>query len=725
MSKRQLNKTALAIMIALGVIHPLYAQQSNEAEVTSPAQGEGSAKLERIEVTSQKRAQSLQEVPIGISAFGADDIARLNADDLSDLQYATPNLTVSTNNRSNARIGIRGVSDFSRNPGYDNRVSVYVDGIYVGRSAASNQSTLDLQRIEVLRGPQGTLFGKNTVAGAINITTKRPQEEFSASVEGTLGNFSHRELTARVNGALIDDTLYAKLTVNNTNRDGYVTNLFDGSKLNGLDNQALRLQLRWMLDNTEININADYDEQNAEFHGREPINDAAAPNLFEVSFNKGSLQYVELQGLSAIIEHQLANGLQLDSLTGLRKTTFQNSADEDYTAVAWQPGISPFADTESAIGEESDQLSQEFRLLSPAYDKFDYVVGLYYFDQTNDATTSAGVGNNIATVRVPASVDTTSFAAYLHGNYWLTQRMQFTGGLRYTNEEKSIDFEIVDTTGTFTNGTLTDDRKVSDLSPKVGLNFFANDDLMVYANYARGFKSGGWNADFVESLQGLGFADEQVDSAELGVKSSLLQERLRLNVAVYQSDYSDFQVQQFVELPDGTTDIILTNAGEVTAQGLELDINFAANDAVTLWTTYGYTDATFERFKNGGGDGIDFDGNKLPDAPTHSFNVGIQGYFPLFDNASLVTQLDYSYRDDFYTNPNNAENTKVDSYTLLNARVGIEANSGVWSLYLWSRNVADSDEPTYKSRSFLGIPRAVYMEPRMVGVTFTYRFGDI
>jgi iron complex outermembrane receptor protein len=478
------------------------------------------------------------------------------------------------------------------------------------------------------------------------------------------------------------------------------------------------------MENTEINISADYDEQNAEFHGREPINDVAAPNLFEVAFNKGSLQYVELKGLSAVIEHQLANGMQFDSLTGIRQTVFQNSADEDYTAVTWSPGINPFADTQSAIGEDSEQFSQEFRLLSPANDQFDYVVGLYYFEQTNDATTSAGVGNNIATVRVPASVDTTSYAAYIHGNYQLTDQLQFTGGLRYTNEKKSIDFAIIDTTGTFTNGTFVDDRKVSDLSPKVGLNYSVNDDLMIYANYARGFKSGGWNADFVESLQGLGFDDEQVDSVEMGLKSTLLQERIRLNAALYRSDYSDFQVQQFVELPDGTTDIILTNAGEVTAQGLELDINFAISDSLTLFSTYGYTDATFDSFKNGGGDGIDFDGNELPDAPNHSFNIGLQGVFPIFETASLVAQVDYSSRSDFFTNPNNADNTKVDAYNLLNARIGVESDDGVWSVFLWSRNLTDNDDPTYKSRSFLGIPRAVYMEPRMVGLTVNYRFGE-
>jgi iron complex outermembrane receptor protein len=144
--------------------------------------GEGQFALEEVIITAQKREQSIQDVPIAITAFGSEDLERLNASDMSDLQYSTPNLTVSSNLKSTPRLGMRGISDFSRNPGYDNRVSVYVDGMYAGRSAASNQSTLDIERVEVLRGPQGTLFGKNTVAGAISLTTRKPTEEFGSPV---------------------------------------------------------------------------------------------------------------------------------------------------------------------------------------------------------------------------------------------------------------------------------------------------------------------------------------------------------------------------------------------------------------------------------------------------------------------------------------------------------------------------------------------------------------
>ena len=707
-------------VLGSGFVWPLYAEDTKSSAIEEG----NSSSLENVMVTVQKRLQNMQEVPVAITAINSDDIERLNASNLGELQFATPNLTVSTNNRSNARIGLRGVSDNSRNPGYDNRVSVYVDGIYVGRSAAANQATLDLERIEVLRGPQGTLFGKNTVAGAINMTTKRPDGQFNGYLQTSIGNYSHKEVTGLINGALVDEQLYAKLMVNDTQRDGYIRNLYDNTELNGLDNQALRLQLRWLSEKTEVNFNVDYGEQNAEFHGREAINDSAAPELFEVAFNKGSLQYVELKGISAIVEHELENGMSFNSLTGFRETNYQNSADEDYRAIDFDGTTSPFADAESAIGEESEQFSQELRLASVANDDYDYVIGLYYFDQTNTASTSAGVGNNIVSVTVPATVDVTSYATFIHGNYRLSENLQFTGGLRYTSEEKSIVFSITDSTGLFTNGSLTDSRDSDNFSPRIGLNYFASDDVMYYTSFARAFKSGGWNADFVESLDGLGFDDEEVDSFELGVKTTLLNGSGRLNISVFQSDYSNFQVQQFVVLPNDITDIILTNAGEVSAQGLELDFNYAINEQFKLWATYGYTDATFDSFKNGGGDGVDYDGNELPDAPKNSYSLGIEGYFSLSDSLSLITQFDYSHRDDFFTNPSNADSTAVKGYDRLNARIGIEPNDHVWSVYLWVKNLLDSDDQTYRSRSFLGIDRAVFMEPRMAGVSFKYNFGD-
>jgi len=689
------------------------------ASVPVAAQQADGPTIEEIVVTAQKREQSLQDVPIAITAFGEGDLERLNAYRLSDLQYSTPNLTISPQNRSNLRVGLRGVSDFSRNPGYDNRVSVYVDGVYVGRSAASNQAALDIERVEVLRGPQGTLFGKNTVAGAINLTTSKPQGEFASFVELEAGNDSLYAVTGMLNGALVEDKLFAKAVINTTQRDGYVTNLFNGEDLNGLDDTGGRLQLRWLGEATEVNFAIESMKSDALFHGREAVPDPAAPAIYEVNFDVESLQEIDLFGASVTVDHEFANGYTLTSISGYRDTEFQNQADEDYA---------PLDISSSAIGEQSDHFSQEFRLASPADERYDYVVGLYYFDQTNDSTTSARGGALFpvpnSAVTVPATVDVNSWAVFFHGSYQLTDKLQLTGGLRYTYEEKEVDFTITDTTGLFTNGSFQDDRDADDLSPKIGLNYFLNDEVMFYGSYSKGFKSGGWNVDFLRTFEQIAFDDEEVDSYEAGVKSTLGDGRLRLNAAVYRMEYTDFQVFQFVPLSTGGTILTLTNAGEVTSQGLELDANWALSNAFTLWANFGYTDAEFDSFKDGGGPGVDYDDNKLPDAPETTYGLGIEGRFPVGPGGELVAQLDYSYRDDFFTNPNNEPVNEVDSYTLWNGRVGYESLDGTWSVYAWGRNLADSDDEIYKSVAFLGINRAVYQEPRMYGVTFRYNFGE-
>ena len=673
--------------------------------------------LEEVVVTAQKRAESLQDVPIAITAFGAEDIQRLNSANLSDLQYSTPNLTISPQNRSNLRLGLRGVSDSSRNPGYDNRVSVYVDGIFVGRSAASNQATLDLERIEVLRGPQGTLFGKNTVAGAISLTTSKPENEFGGFVRAEVGNYGRQAITAKIEGGLGSEQLSGKLLINDTQRDGHVDNLFDGTELNGLDDRSIRAQLRWQGESTEINLAYDQDERKAQFHGREAVNDRAAPPIYQVSFNAGSLQDQETRGISLIIDHELSSGMTLSSLTAYRETEFQNSADEDY---------SPLDISSSALNEDSDHWTQEFRLLSAENESYDWVVGAFFLDQTNESTSVAYGGalfpNPNTSVSVPATVDVTAWALYAHGNYRFSPQWELTAGIRYTSEDKDVAFESIDTTGLFTSGSYDDSLSATDLSPMVGLNWFASDDVMFYAKYARGFKSGGWNVDFVRTFEQLAFDDEQVDSYELGMKSDFWDGRGRLNVTAYLSDYTDFQVFQFVPLSNGGTVLTLTNAGEVTAQGFEVDLNIAATNWLTLWATYGYTDATFDRFEDAGGPGVDYDGNVLPDAPENAWSLGMEVNTPIGDNLEFIGSLDYAWRDDFYTNGNNSAATFVEAYDIVNGRMGVRTTDGTWEAFVWGRNLADSNDAIYASRAFLGINRQTYLDPRMYGVNVTYNF---
>lgn len=702
---------ASAILATTSTIPPVFAEETN-------TQGKEKVALEVIQVTAQKRTQSIQEVPIAISAFGDDDLARTNSSDMSDLQYFTPNLMIADNGNT-PRIGIRGISDFSRNPGYDNRVSVYVDGIYAGRSGAANQSTLDIERVEVLRGPQGTLFGKNTVAGALSLTSRKPTEDFSGSIKIDVGNDDYLSVTGLINGTLIEDRLLAKLVVNDKQRDGYKTNIHTGDDLDGLDEHAARLQLRWLMDKGEANIYVDSSKDKTARISYESVNDPFAPEIFEIAVDGETFQSTETSGLGVNIDYSLPNDFELTSITGYRQTDVSTSDDEDYSA---------FDVAVIRTSEDSSHFSQEFRLTSPFHDSYDYVLGLFYFDQSNESASAAIGGDKFpnpnTSVSVPAQVDVSSVAAFIHGNYRVSERWQLTGGLRYTYEEKSVDYNIRDTTGIFTNGSLQDERDAENFSPKLGVNFFVNQDLMFYSGYSRGFKSGGWNVDFISTFDKVSFDDEQVDSYELGMKSTLADGRIRFNAALYSANYSDFQVFQFVPLDTGGTIISITNAAEVTAKGFETDVNWAATENITLWATYGYTDSSFDEFKDGGGIGIHYDGNSTADAPKHTYSLGLEFRYPVGDLGELVASTNYSYRDEFYTNPNNLETNVVGAYDLINARIGIESNDGSWSLYAWGKNLSDARDITEHSVSFLGIERASYLQPMRYGINFEYRFEE-
>jgi len=679
--------------------------------------------LEEVVVTAQKRDQSLQDVPLAITALSSDDLQRVNAQDMKDIQFSTPNLTVNGATAATQSFGIRGISDFSRNPGYDNRVGVYVDGVWAGRSTASNQSALDIQSVEVLRGPQGTLFGKNTVAGALNITTKRPTEELGGTLAVDLGNYNLQKVMGTINLPLTDNLL-TKLSVSTTRRDGHVDDVFTSRDYEDKDEQAVRGQVQWNAsDNTEVMFSFDHMENEFTTTIAESAGDALAPKPYEVALDGTQFMSTQVEGLGLTINHTLESGFELTSITGKRYSEWVlTDNDEDYT-----PG--PFAS--SSFTEESDHISQEFRLASPEDDDFDYVLGVYFLDQeingNNDALAFAPLVNPLAPAvyvgaRAASTVEVSSFAAFAHGNYQLTDNLELTAGLRYTKEDKDLDYSIEDTSGLFANTTLKDDRSASNWSPKASLNWFVNDDIMIYGSYSKAYKSGGWNADMVASAEAIGFDDEEVDSFEIGMKSTLLDGRMRFNATVFHANYTDYQVFSFVPLSSGGTLITVSNAGEVTSQGLELDLQWMISENWRLWSAYGYTDSTFDKFENGGGPGVNYDGNATANAPEDNFSFGFE-YATQTADGELIASMDYFYRGESFSNPNNAADNEVESREEVSARVGYEAGSGQWSAYLWGKNLTDETTVISSSRSFLGLKREQFNMPRTYGISVKYNFG--
>lgn len=682
-------------------------------------------RLEEIVVTAQKREQSQQDVPIAITAVSAADIERIGATEVKDIQFSTPNLVVAGTNPVQQSFGIRGVSDRGRNPGYDQRIGVYVDGVWVGKSAASNQSALDVQTMEILRGPQGTLFGKNTVAGAINITTKRPTDELSGFIHGEAGNYDKRKIKGTLNAPL-SDNLLGKLSFSQETRDGYIKNLNTAARddLNDKDETAVRAQLLWdVSESTEVLFTVDHFEAEAnDILAGEATNDATAPKIHEVSINRTAKAVVDgVGGASFQINHELESGFNLTSITAYRyEDWYTEDYDEDQTA---------FDGAASNIAADSTHYSQEIRLASPSGETFDYVLGLYYLQQDIEGDGSAllnpallGGPNTIVTAAYDTEIEVTSWAAFAHSNYQLTDNLQLTAGIRYTEETKDVDFAITDATGFFTTDSAKDDRKSTDVSPKVSLNWFVSEDVMLYAGYSRAFKSGGYNTDFIADLDGLEFDDELVDAFEVGMKSTWLDGRLRLNAAIFESQHEDFQVQAQTPVSGGGSILTVSNAGELTSKGMEMDMQFMATEWLRMWASYGYTDAKFDEFLGCAAPGGDCSGNRPSEAPKENYNIGAEVTIPAL-GGEVFANLNYFWRDEMYSNPTNTDVQLNEEYEELGGRVGWTSANEDWTVYLWGKNLTDKETQVYNSTTFLSQQRSLYNQPRMFGVAMRWNFG--
>ncbi len=475
---------------------------SAQAQITSkPAQ------LEEILVTAQKRSQNLTDVPISISALSAESIENSGAKRLSDLTNLVPNVNISQTTDLNARVTIRGVGAQSRNIGFDTRVGVYLDGVYLGQSPALNQELGDLQQIEILRGPQGTLFGKNTVAGAINLITAAPStEEFFGSATASAGNYELQQLKANIN-VPVNDNLAVSLSANDMERDGPTKNIYNGVYVGDRNVTNYRAQILWQAtDAITARLAVDGLDSDQTSLGREPASDVlglnkdiTAPGRHTINMNRGQEEQREVTGGALTLDFDLVNDYSLKSISSYRETDFFTSFDLDF---------GPYDYSYVDYGDNYEQTTQEFQLISPEFDGFNYVVGLYYFQQ--DSATSRDVvlaseADQFIPILVPGervtsagTVETESFAMFANGSYKLSDQTQLTLGFRWSTEEKTVDWALDGRAASFFVGTgaVIDNRRDTDFSPSMALNYFVDEDITLYARIAQGYKSGGYNLDF-------------------------------------------------------------------------------------------------------------------------------------------------------------------------------------------------------------------------------------
>lgn len=631
--------------------------------------------LEEVVVTARRREESLQETPVAVTALGSDTLRDAGVRNLAQLNQIVPNIEVSSANGTAplANIYIRGVGQRNTGPNIDSGVGIYIDGVYVGRPDGALLDIYDIQSVQVLRGPQGTLFGKNTTGGALVFTTNRPGEEFEASVGGRLGNYDRYDGNFMVNVPLTD-TLFTRLTGSSVNSDGYIKNRFDGEKYMNEDRQAANWQTRFVPQDAltiDLNLNWGRTDQTmrpqkclpvpgykgwqAELFntlaivpatGR-TINDfcqdaADAGDANTVISDLGGDYFAENKGSSLTASWDLNENLSLKSITAWRYTKAEQDDELDHTAIPFlhrTQGVHPHGQP-----RETDQYSQEFQVTGTAVDnRLNYVAGAYWFNEkTEGETTVTFLGPfdpalagwfylNAPSAELEADNDAVAAFAQLE---WLwTEQWRTTLGLRSTEEERKLErtrYQLIPDTIDANGGTVVPlfgnsglynrdpgfvynprfeyafldrtDRSNSDnaLTPMASVQYLVDgvegiDAGTVYLTYSEGFLSGGVSEAPTGDLEN--FEPEEVKNWELGFKLDLLDSNLRLNGALYYSDYKDRQLTSVIINPETKAiapDTI--NAAKSTIQGFELETIWFPVERLQLMFNLTLNDGSIDEF---------------------------------------------------------------------------------------------------------------------------------
>ncbi len=706
--------------------------------------------MEPIVVTAQKTKEDIKKVPISLSVIDKETVENTFASQVKDIDALAPGIKIRQQGNFINRLTIRGIGAYSRNIGFDTRAGVYLDGVYLGQSPALNMDLYDLDRIEVLRGPQGTLYGKNTVAGAVNLITTSPHDKFESQVLLSTGNEEYRHAQLMLNTPVVQDKHFARFTINHFDRQGHYKNLVTGDDLENENSTSFRTQFRSFLsDRAEFNFSVDGLFSDKDIILGDPLTDTfamgpdtQAPDEFDVSFNLESPVDRRMYGASGTLDYEFENNFILTTITAFRHTKIDLKGDLDHSSIDY-------------VGErfidEYGQFSQEVRINSSRKQQVTYIAGLYYIRQDaetdrnvtfGDAITSLGDPRLIAGNSVPnkGEVITNSYAGFFNGAYAVTKKISLDAGVRYTYEKKEADFLLDGSNSGFFNIAYWDfDDTYSDsaLTPSGGLRYFFNKNLTGYAKVSTGFKSGGFNLDWLtenEIAEGVEYKKETVISYETGLKSDLLDHRLTADLSFFYAQFDDYQVHQLMDLGGGVTAISLKNAAEVTSKGMELEIVLKPISDLKIDAGLSLLDATFDEFPGGGIAGADASGNELPYAPGFTCNIGIEYVLPVnMFAAELMIRGDYFHTDDYYTQVSNVKSYPltaggsvpfdfVESYDLLSVTVALSSMKKGWETFLWAKNITDESYVTDSMRDFLGTVVAIRGMPRTFGIGFSYRF---
>jgi iron complex outermembrane recepter protein len=710
-----INERSLAQDQATEPEETLAIEELEGEQPNADQQSGQTVRLKEVVVTARKREQNLQHVPAAVSAFSAEIIKNAGVNFIEDVTTMTPGFEISTYNPVTPQPYIRGVGTNSSSVGDDSSVGVFTDGVYAGRAGGYRADLFDVERIEVLRGPQGTLYGRNVSGGAMNIITRNPTDVLEGYLEASYGTLDFYGFKGAISGPIGgSDLLKGRLAFSTRHRDGYTRNVITGNKLQNEDNVSVRAKLAIdPSDSVSILLGAEYSKDDLKGPAargfRNLPSDPTSDRADVVSLLKDGFADREMLGFSATINVDWGPGT-FTSITAYRHNDYQFLDD-------LRGGSGPLI---NEADELSDQFTQELRYTA-SQNRWDYTVGLYYLNEKVDrvevwdSSGRFGIPGSSRAV-FDASNVTNSMAIFAESTYHLTERVNLTVGGRYTRDEK--DFKNVATNVDMIGFLLEEysvakDKSWSQFTPKATLQFQATDNVMLYGSWSTGFKSGGFNGLAANrSAATTPFNPETVTSYELGMKTDLLDKRLRFNASAFIMDYKDLQ-NFFV---DTGTNQVVTATSNAKMRGVEVELWATPLEGLDINLSYSWLDTEYTKFESNPA----IVGNQLMRAPEHTAAAGIQYRWTVRGVGNVVLRTDASYRDETFFDVQNTPIGAAPSYVLLNARLAVAHRSG-WQLALWGKNLTDEEYIVHAFDSG-GAGFAVYGVPRRWGISATYNF---
>ncbi len=682
-----------------------------------------SSHTERVTVTATKTGSAdIQSTPLAITALSARTLDEMGASELFDLAGFLPAVTI-TEGAHQTQVKIRGIGTAAGPGPGDQSSTIHLDGVYLGRPGMAFMDFLDVERVEVLRGPQGTLYGRNSVGGTVNIVTRQPTNSLETSARIRAGNYSALRADGVISGPLIKDKVMGSFAFLRSLRDGFVKDLMHtDNSLGSEDSWAGRAQLRFVLGRrNEILLSGDFAEREGVplFFPKALVAKVQPPSfdipdsMWEVRNSDPSSGRIAHQGLSAKLSVHLNETTTLNSLTAHRKSNSHLFFDPDATELR-------IYTTEA--GDHFRQVSQEATIVQRRA-KLTWIGGAYFYDDSLYAPIE--LSQDPIQIRPDATTDTQAWALFGEATYRLTKRVGLTGGVRYSDDRKHAH----NTGGVYVRDTSTlvnsasfydfhDTASFDAWTPKVSVQVQAAPDTFIYLSATRGFKSGGFNP--TANRAGLAYAPEFVWSYEGGFKRTIAGGRVRVNTAAFYSDYQDLQVQTLIQ-----TGVFFVSTGSATIKGLEVETVAAAGRGLQVLGQFSWLDATFDRFlavRPGTTTEVDVPGNRLTYVPewagsgsaVYQFAVGKVGTTSLRGDLSWQGRVFYS-----------AFNDAVESqgvFGLVNLRAAFEPSGKRWELAFYARNLGDQPYVTGMNSGaafpgYNGRPG----EPRHWGTQFTIR----